>query len=262
MENALNRLRTYIEPERKAILKHPLYEHMQHLEALRTFSEFHVYAVWDFMSLLKGLQRNLTSVSLPWLPVGSANSRFLINEIVVGEESDVDRQGIRMSHFEMYLQAMAQMGANTQGIITFISSLRAGESLETAFDRANTPAAARNFVRFTFDLLAENKASNLAAVFTFGREDLIPDMFHAMVQELSKQHPEQLADLIYYLERHIEVDGGHHSHLALEMTETCCGEEVHVWEEASSKVAAALACRRALWDGVMAALETEKMALQ
>lgn len=262
MENALNHLRTHIEPERKAILNHPLYEHMQKLEALQTFSEYHVYAVWDFMSLLKALQRNLTCVALPWLPVGSADTRFLINEIVVGEESDVDRHGTRTSHFEMYLNAMEKMGANTSGIHAFIAALRAGEALETAFDRAKTPDAARRFVRFTFDLLAENKASNLAAVFTFGREDLIPDMFHAMVQELSKQHPEQLADFTYYLERHIEVDGGHHSHLALEMTAACCGKEALVWEEASAKVVAALACRRALWDGVLTALETEKMALQ
>lgn len=262
MENVLNSLRTHIAPERQAIINHPLYQHMQQLEALQTFSEFHVYAVWDFMSLLKALQRNLTCVSLPWLPVGSADSRFLINEIVVGEESDVDRHGVRMSHFEMYLQAMEKMGANTLGIQSFIGSLRAGDSLELAFEKANTPAAARQFVRFTFELLAENKVSNLAAVFTFGREDLIPDMFHAMVQELSQQHPETLVDFQYYLERHIEVDGGHHSQLALEMTIGCCGNDPLLWEEASRMVARALGCRKALWDGVLEALETEKLVLQ
>ncbi len=45
MENALNLLRTHIEPEREAILNHPPYEQMQKLEALQTFSEYHVYAV-------------------------------------------------------------------------------------------------------------------------------------------------------------------------------------------------------------------------
>lgn len=259
MENFLDRLRLQIAPEREAIISHPLYQHMHQLEALQTFSEYHVYAVWDFMSLLKALQRNLTCVSLPWLPVGSANSRYLINEIVVGEESDVDRQGVRMSHFEMYLQSMAKMGANTQGIELFIASLRAGDALDMAFEKAQTPVAARQFVRFTFNLLAENKLSNLAAVFTFGREDLIPDMFHAMVQELSKQHPEALADFQYYLERHIEVDGDHHSHLAMEMTQACCGQEAEVWEEAAQRVTQALASRRALWDGVLEALLHEKV---
>lgn len=261
MESAIVSLRARIVTEREAILNHALYAQMQHLEALQTFSEFHVYAVWDFMSLLKGLQRHLTCVEVPWFPVGSANSRYLINEIVVGEESDVDRHGQRMSHFELYLQAMESMGANTQGINRFIEALKQGHSLEQAFEQGQTPEAARQFVRYTFELLAENKASNLAAVFTFGREDLIPDMFHAMVQELSKQYPEALADFKYYLERHIEVDGDHHSHLAMEMTAACCGEDVQLWEEASHRVVTALARRRALWDGVLEALMAEKMAL-
>ena len=262
MVNALSALRARIAPEREAILNHPLYAQMQQLEALQTFSEFHVYAVWDFMSLLKGLQRQLTCVEVPWFPVGSANSRYLINEIVVGEESDVDRQGRRMSHFELYLQAMQSMGANTHGINRFIEALKQGHGLEQAFEQGQTPEAARQFVRYTFELLAENKASNLAAVFTFGREDLIPDMFHAMVQELSKQHPEALADFKYYLERHIEVDGDHHSHLAIEMTAACCGSEEQKWEDATRKVVSALARRRGLWDGVYEALQTEKMVLQ
>ncbi|MBA4302841.1 MAG: heme oxygenase [Sphingobacteriaceae bacterium] len=260
MENAISALRARIAPEREAILNHPLYLQLNDLEALRTFSEWHVYAVWDFMSLLKGLQRQLTCVELPWLPVGSANSRFLINEIVVGEESDVDRNGIRMSHFEMYLNAMENLGANTTGIRTFIGALRQGASLEQAFEQAQTPEAARSFVRFTFELLKENQVGVLAAVFTFGREDLIPDMFYALVQKLGAQHPEQLADFIYYLERHIEVDGGHHSHLALEMTRECCGENRSVWEVASDKVAQALMQRRALWDGVLEALQLEKVS--
>lgn len=262
MENALSTLRMHIAPEREAILNHPLYTQMHRLEALQTFSEFHVYAVWDFMSLLKGLQRRLTCVEVPWFPVGSANSRYLINEIVVGEESDIDRHGRRMSHFELYLQAMESMGSDTRGIKNFIAALQQGLDLEQAFEQGHTPAAARQFVRYTFELLAENKASNLAAVFTFGREDLIPDMFHAMVQELSKQFPEALADFKYYLERHIEVDGDHHSHLAIEMTAACCGSEEQKWEDATRKVVSALARRRGLWDGVYEALQTEKMVLQ
>jgi hypothetical protein len=35
--------------------------------------------------------------------MGNANTRYLINEIVTGEESDLDERGKRASYFELYL---------------------------------------------------------------------------------------------------------------------------------------------------------------
>mgnify|MGYP000041083055 FL=1 len=113
-----------IQATRTELLSHPVYARIKNLSDLQRFSESHVFAVWDFMSLLKSLQLNLTCVSLPWMPVGAADTRYLINEIVTGEESDVDQAGNRISHFELYLQAMNQMGASTSGIQSLISSLQ------------------------------------------------------------------------------------------------------------------------------------------
>jgi hypothetical protein len=98
-------------PDKNRIVSHPLYPSIQRLADLQIFMEFHAYAVWDFMSLLKALQQQLTCTQVPWFPVGEADTRFLINEIVVGEEADVDANGRRMSHFEMYLAVMKQAGA-------------------------------------------------------------------------------------------------------------------------------------------------------
>lgn len=106
MSAALKSIQERIEPLRQQIINHKVYSVINSLEDLRIFMEYHVYAVWDFMSLLKALQINLTCTSVPWFPVGSANTRYLINEIVAGEESDVDSTGQRKSHFEMYLDAM------------------------------------------------------------------------------------------------------------------------------------------------------------
>ena len=89
-----------------------------------------------------------------------------------------------------------------------------------------------------------------AAVFTFGREDLIPDMFLEIIKTLKAQFPNQLETLHYYIERHIEVDGEHHSHLALEMTEELCGDDEQKWKEATEATIAALQSRKLLWDSV------------
>src|SRR3984957_5406355 len=112
MSHRIETLKTSIRPVRERLIGHPVYRSIHDPAALRIFMEHHVYAVWDFMSLLKALQQSLTCVTSPWVPVGSANTRYLINEIVIGEESDVDERGLRTSHFELYLRAMEQAGVS------------------------------------------------------------------------------------------------------------------------------------------------------
>jgi len=214
--------------------------------------EYHVFAVWDFMSLLKVLQRGLTCVDVPWVPRGSADVRYLINEIVAGEESDVDEHGRRMSHFELYLGAMHQSGADTSVIEGLINDLRAGKGVAAVWHNEAIPQAARAFVRTTFDVVDTGKPHVQAAVFTFGREDLIPGMFMAFVKELNKQTGDKVSTLQYYLERHIEVDGDHHSHLAYQMTAELCADNDQYWHEATIAVKEALEARLKLWDVILA----------
>src|SRR5580704_18311388 len=102
-----------------------LYAALDSRPAILTFMEHHVFAVWDFMSLLKSLQRNLTCVELPWVPTGPTGSRRLINDIVLVEESDERGDGF-ISHFELYLEGMAQAGADRAAIDAFIGLIRHG----------------------------------------------------------------------------------------------------------------------------------------
>ena len=228
------------------------------MEDLRIFMEQHIYAVWDFMSLLKSLQKNLTCVETPWVPKGDAATRYLINEIVVGEESDVDEDGVRTSHFELYLKAMKQSGADTAVIECFIDTLLQKGDLEGAFKTAEVPEAPREFMLFTFKSIYSNKPHVLAAIFTFGREDLIPDMFMSIIEDVHNDVPEQISTFKYYLERHIEVDGDHHSHLAMQMTALLCGEDEQLWQEAEAAVIQALQMRILLWNGVHDAIIKSK----
>jgi hypothetical protein len=252
--NRIAQLKQQIEPLRAQLILHPLYQQMQTLEDLTTFMEHHAFAVWDFMSLLKALQQKLTCTEVPWMPVGNANTRYLINEIVTGEESDLDEQGNRTSHFELYLRAMQQAGSGAQAIYALFNELQNGKNIDEALIIADIPLAARLFVQHTFEVIATNQAHVQAAVFTFGREDLIPDMFISIVKEISSQFPGKVDLILYYLERHIEIDGDHHSHLAYEMTAELCGNDDTKWQEATQVVEAALQARLALWDGIAAAI--------
>jgi hypothetical protein len=244
----VNSLSERIAPIRQQIVEHPLYGSLTELNDLRTFSQVHVFAVWDFMSLLKSLQRNLTCVRVPWIPVGSASTRYLINEIVTGEESDIDPAGNRISHFELYLRAMKELGADTDPIQSVIRSCQTGTPIETALQQAELPEGIYNFCAFTFSLIQTAPIHVQAAVFTFGREDLIPDMFHEMVIRLSEKYPNETHTFRYYLERHIEVDGDHHSQLALQMVEELCGNDPIKWQEATDASVRALELRKGLWD--------------
>jgi hypothetical protein len=246
----IEKLKKGIEPLRQQIINHKVYELINSIEDLTVFMNYHIYAVWDFMSLLKALQNNLTCTSVPWFPVGSANTRFLINEIVIGEECDVDAGGVRKSHYELYLDAMEQCGSKPEVFLNFISALKNSGDLNTAFNLAGVPDAAKEFVEYTFEIINSGKTHLQAAVFTFGREDLIPNMFLSIVHDLDDKFPGQISQFKYYLDRHIEVDGGHHSHLALEMTAELCGDDPKKWNEIEQASIIALQKRITLWDGI------------
>jgi pyrroloquinoline quinone (PQQ) biosynthesis protein C len=236
------------------IVNHPAYKSINSIEGIQTFMEHHIYAVWDFMSLLKALQINLTCTQIPWMPTGSPQVRFLINEIVCGEESDIAyKKDGRMSHFELYMEAMEQSGASRIGIDQLLEKIIAGNTVESAIENTDIPESAKAFLRFTFEVIATNKPHIIAAVFTFGREDLIPNMFHTIVGDINERFPNQVAVFKYYLDRHIEVDGDHHSHLALEMVSELCGDDDQKWQEAKEYTLRALQSRIELWNGVQEA---------
>ncbi len=247
-------LKAEIAPLRQQLIDHKLYSTITAPEHLQVFMEHHVFAVWDFMSLLKSLQQKLTCVNVPWVPVQNSDTCYLINEIVAGEESDVDMHGNRVSHFQLYLQAMQQAGCDTTAIGRLIEQLSNGKSVNEALKSEYIPQAAAAFVQQTFDVINTGKDYLEAAVFTFGREDLIPGMFISMVREQNNLATGKMDILLYYLERHIEVDGDHHSHLAYDMTAQLCGTDERKWQEATNMVKQALKARIALWDGILNAI--------
>lgn len=237
--------------EREKLLNHSLYKHIESPQDLQVFMQHHVYAVWDFMSLLKSLQQQLTCVTLPWKPVGLPKHRYLINEIVLAEETDINQDGERQSHFEMYIDAMRKAKANTAEVLGFIDALDQYNSINEQIEASQLPKSVKLFLRFSFNLIAEGKPHKIAAAFTFGREELIPDMFTSIIEEIQQKFPEEDLRLFkYYFDRHIELDDDEHGPMALELITELCADNPTKWREAEECAIEALELRQLLWDGI------------
>lgn len=240
-----------IEPQKELLLHHPLYKKVQTIEDLQCFLENHVYAVWDFMSLLKALQAKLTCTTTPWFATKNPETRYLINEIVLAEESDLSIEGRRLSHYEMYIEAMQSCGANTTGIEHFLSEVDSLQNIFVAIKKSTLHPNIKNFLDFTFKVIEEGKAHKIAAAFTFGREDLIPSMFTEILKNFQENFPKtDLSKLIYYFERHIELDADEHGPMAMKMITELCGNSEQKWAEVEEVSILALEKRIGLWDAI------------
>jgi len=245
-----------IQPLQDKLQNHSLYNKIKTPEELQIFMQHHVFAVWDFMSLLKSLQFKLTKTTTPWIPIGSPEIRYLINEIVLAEETDVNLKGERQSHFEMYIDAMKKAGAATEPIEEFLKHIEHGTDIFLVIAISELPMSVKEFLKFTFEVIEEDKPHKTAAAFTFGRENLIPMMFNSIIEKIQKEFPKDDLELFkYYFDRHIELDEDEHGPMALKMIENLCGDDEQKWKEVEQVSKEALEKRLILWNGIELEIE-------
>jgi hypothetical protein len=247
-------LEAALAPARAELLEHPVYRTVRDRAGLGVFMMAHVFAVWDFMSLLKSLQRKLTGVDVPWTPPRSRTAARLVNEIVLAEESDEVASGLTMSHFELYIEAMRELDVDTGPITSFIRAVATGVPFARALAVVQAPTYVKRFVEGTIALATEGSVEAVAASFLFGREDLVPAMFRRLLSEVAGTR--EAVSLRRYLERHVEVDEGQHGPAARALLVDLCGDDPTRWCVATHAARAALIARHALWDGVVRTLGT------
>jgi Protein of unknown function (DUF3050) len=154
---------------------------------------------------------------------------------------------------------MVVAGANTGPIDAFVRDLRCGCSIEAALANCAVPAGSRAFVTKTFKFIESGEPHIIAAAFTFGREEPIPDMFRKLVASFAQRRTDALRLFLLYLERHIEVDEDHHGPMAAEMLAELCADEVQRWNEAAEAAILALSARVNLWNAVVSEIRPSGM---
>jgi Protein of unknown function (DUF3050) len=241
---------------RAALLEHPIYAQISSVADLRRFMQDHVFAVWDFMSLLKRLQQDLTCTKVPWFPTDNAKAARLINDIVIGEETDVGPDGSYASHLALYLGAMRDVGASTSQFEKFRSLVLGGLPVEVALAESGAPGHVQAFIAHTMALAKSGSTEEVLAAFFHGREDVIPEMFRRILDTLygTGRDDERVRHFIYYIDRHIELDGDSHGPKGRELLEDLVMNSPQARERALRAACRSIEARVELWNGTLSKL--------
>ena len=245
-----------IETKRRHMVEHPVFTAIRDMKSLRVFMEAHVFAVWDFMSLVKRLQRDLTCIEVPWLPPRDRQAAQLINQIVLGEETDIGPHGEPVSHLELYLGAMREVGANTACFERFLKAVASGAPLAKAFEHAAVAPFIQEFTSHTLQIAERAPSLAVMANFFYGREDVIPRMFSNLLKKW-RIGADKAPMFVYYLNRHIEVDSDQHGPAAKAILAAATGNDPRRRFEILNTACQSIEARIKLWDGLLISLSAQ-----
>ena len=253
---------TQLDKLQQQLSNHPIYAAIDSTQQLKIFMQQHVFAVWDFMSLIKSAQSLIAPTTIPWTPSEHPRYVHYINQLVTEEESDIEYSDHAAdhpcSHFERYINAMTEIGAETSIITSFVDSVRRN-NLDIALNTPGINLSTRKFIKFTFDVIKQNQPHLTVAVLALGREDLVPHLFRPLQHrsQLSKQDAPQF---FHYLERHIQLDEQEHGPIALKLLNELCNDSTEKYSQAMAIAQQALKIRLNFWDEIYYSLNPNQQA--
>jgi DUF3050 family protein len=243
---------------RQELIEHPIYQEIRTADDVRTFMQHHVFAVWDFFSLLKRLQREVTCVQTPWRPRRLAEHGRFVMEIVLSEETDHDLGGGYTSHFELYRRAMDECGADARAIDAYGARIEEGIEPIAALEHDAIPESVRSFVTHTLDVALNGSPVAVAASFCHGREDLLPDVLGALRASIGGLLGETPV-FAHYIDRHIELDHDEHGPLARRLLASLTDGDPEAERAAERVGIEAVLARTRLWDGIVEEIRARRV---
>ena len=151
---------------------------------------------------------------------------------------------------------MEDVGASTVQFDTFCSMVRAGDPVEVALTRVGVARHVRAFVTNTMTLATTGTTEEVLAAFFYGREDIIPEMFRRLLKTLYGANYENhdIRHLIYYIDRHIELDGDSHGPKGKELLEDMLKNSPDKAKRAMRTACRSIEARIAFWNGTLSKL--------
>lgn len=245
---AIKNLNSEVVNFKTTLQKHAVFNRIQSLSGLRIFTTYHIILVWDYMSLLKSLQTQLTCIQTPWKPVQSPYIRFLINSLVLKEESDIAADGNYASHYEMYRHAMQEMGADVSLMDNLMENIECEIPVFSAIEKSSIPGPLKDFLEYTFYVIQKAPIHEQAAVLCYGREGFGHHLLLKLLEPMQEKYAGQLNSFIYYLRRKNEINEKYHTQLSGILLQELCGDDTLKWQQATLAANQSLRNRLRLFD--------------
>ncbi len=249
-----------VQPLRKQIVHHDIFQQLDSLEHLQLFMESHAFVVWEDLSIVRAFQKSKNKDFVPWaLRENAAQMRSLYATLLLAE-ADLDMEGKPQNHLDLYIQAMEEVGANTSKIGLLMRYLEQGVPWVDAVSSLRINPRYKEGIIHLLRHLELAEAHHLYALFGFARLHQIPPLLEATALDLAEQHPEHVATFVYYLEQARQYMCLQEDVLMAQMLTEQCGQDKEKWDSCTRLVAEVLQWRIKVLDSISRLIPQEEVS--